>query len=330
MIKFFRKIRQNLLLKNKIGKYLFYALGEIILVVIGILIALNVNNRNEKNKTEEKVLLVFQELLEELESNINSIKDAGIFYQEKDSLAFLVLNTDLDRDDYKDNFNSLYSLTNLTRRINLSDNAYNKLINMSEDIPNDYSNLMRELDLLHKNKLYVDLMDNRIANHIHEIIVRQIYNNSWQINNDKDEMIDYFNSDIYKSDVKLIDTYGNNEHFQFAFYYMQKAIPCYIAISEILNNPINQEFCGFDTVIADKLVGDWTTKQAPGLIITCYIEDNKLMYKSNVDKNIGQFYFISKTKFINSIDRRYNSIVYNDNEITVKLNGGVVFTKTKS
>ena len=46
MIKFFRKIRQKLLSENKLSRYLLYAIGEIILVVIGILIALNVNNQN--------------------------------------------------------------------------------------------------------------------------------------------------------------------------------------------------------------------------------------------------------------------------------------------
>jgi len=59
MIKFFRKIRQNLLMKNKTGKYFKYAIGEIVLVVIGILIALGINNWNEnrKNKNEEKIFL---------------------------------------------------------------------------------------------------------------------------------------------------------------------------------------------------------------------------------------------------------------------------------
>ena len=50
MIKFFRKIRQNLLVENKTGKYLKYAIGEIVLVVIGILIALQINNWNENRK----------------------------------------------------------------------------------------------------------------------------------------------------------------------------------------------------------------------------------------------------------------------------------------
>ena len=50
MIKFFRKIRQRLLTENKFSKYLLYAIGEIVLVVIGILIAVKVNTWNESQK----------------------------------------------------------------------------------------------------------------------------------------------------------------------------------------------------------------------------------------------------------------------------------------
>jgi len=53
MIKFFRKIRFDLTEKNKTGKYLKYAIGEIVLVVIGILIAITINNWNESNKENE-------------------------------------------------------------------------------------------------------------------------------------------------------------------------------------------------------------------------------------------------------------------------------------
>lgn len=65
MISFFRKIRQKLLEQNKVTRYLVYALGEIILVVIGILIALSVNNKNTLNKEkalaeEYKVRLITQ------------------------------------------------------------------------------------------------------------------------------------------------------------------------------------------------------------------------------------------------------------------------------
>jgi sensor domain CHASE-containing protein len=60
MIKFFRRIRQQLLSENKFSKYLLYAIGEIILVVIGILIALQINNNNnynEQRKIEREYLI---------------------------------------------------------------------------------------------------------------------------------------------------------------------------------------------------------------------------------------------------------------------------------
>ena len=54
MIKFFRHIRKSLLEQNKMGKYFKYAIGEIILVVIGILIALQINNWNENRKIQKQ------------------------------------------------------------------------------------------------------------------------------------------------------------------------------------------------------------------------------------------------------------------------------------
>jgi hypothetical protein len=68
MIKFFRKIRQNLLTENKFSKYLIYAIGEIILVVIGILIALQINNWNEEQKNEKEEISILNNLLESLYS----------------------------------------------------------------------------------------------------------------------------------------------------------------------------------------------------------------------------------------------------------------------
>ena len=76
MIKFFRKIRQQLAYENNISKYFRYAIGEIVLVVIGILIALSINNWNETRKLRiaEKEILNVLKLstsinLSELEKN---------------------------------------------------------------------------------------------------------------------------------------------------------------------------------------------------------------------------------------------------------------------
>jgi hypothetical protein len=84
MIKFFRKIRQRLVTKNlptgtgragKFSKYLIYAIGEIILVVLGILIALQINNWNEDRKIFEDLDLIRQSLFSELNKDIESINN---------------------------------------------------------------------------------------------------------------------------------------------------------------------------------------------------------------------------------------------------------------
>ena len=73
MLRFFRQIRQRLLTDNKFSKYLLYAFGEILLVVIGILIALQVNNWNEERNQRKEEQKLIGALTEELESNIDSL-----------------------------------------------------------------------------------------------------------------------------------------------------------------------------------------------------------------------------------------------------------------
>lgn len=69
MIKFFRRIRQRLLSENKFSKYLFYAFGEIVLVVIGILIALQINNWNENRKNRITEADYYCRILDDFELN---------------------------------------------------------------------------------------------------------------------------------------------------------------------------------------------------------------------------------------------------------------------
>lgn len=72
MIKFFRRLRQKLLEENRFSKYLLYAFGEIILVVIGILIALQLNNWNEAQKLKETEKIILADLKSEFLENIES------------------------------------------------------------------------------------------------------------------------------------------------------------------------------------------------------------------------------------------------------------------
>ena len=69
MIKFFRNIRKSLLIENKTSKYLKYAIGEIVLVVLGILIALQINNWNEERQLDSQFLSILKTVREDLKTD---------------------------------------------------------------------------------------------------------------------------------------------------------------------------------------------------------------------------------------------------------------------
>ncbi len=74
MINFFRNLRKNLLLERKSLKYIKYALGEIVLVVVGILIALQINNWNEGRKNAAKEAYILNEILNNLYEDAEQIE----------------------------------------------------------------------------------------------------------------------------------------------------------------------------------------------------------------------------------------------------------------
>ena len=89
MTKIFRKIRQNLIIEKKTSNYLKYAIGEIVLVMIGILLALQINNWNEKRKINIDIENVFILLEQELKTNIKQSNDFLKYGYQKDSVHTL-------------------------------------------------------------------------------------------------------------------------------------------------------------------------------------------------------------------------------------------------
>lgn len=89
MIKLFRNIRQNLLNEGKTTKYFKYAIGEIILVVIGILIALQINNWNEVRKQNRNFHDLYSNLLLDIKAdsvsyskNLKELKDINFLHEQ--------------------------------------------------------------------------------------------------------------------------------------------------------------------------------------------------------------------------------------------------------
>ena len=100
MIKFFRRIRQKLLSENRFSKYLIYAIGEIILVVIGILIALQINNWNDNRIKNNQVKTYALKLISDLKQDIQAVKyikwQAETAYLRLDSLINYTRNQSIE------------------------------------------------------------------------------------------------------------------------------------------------------------------------------------------------------------------------------------------
>jgi hypothetical protein len=86
MIKFFRRIRQNFLIEGKATKYLLYTLGEIVLVVIGILIALQINTWNDEHKDRSLEIKILKEIYSNLALDLLEVKQ-DISIQDSVNLA---------------------------------------------------------------------------------------------------------------------------------------------------------------------------------------------------------------------------------------------------
>lgn len=112
MNKFFRRIRQKMLTQNKFSKYLLYAIGEILLVVIGILIALQINIRNEQikqNKIEQQYL---ERLVTDLATDYNyyerRIGEIEFEIEQLDQYVHEAYETQENTEDVKQLFGHLY------------------------------------------------------------------------------------------------------------------------------------------------------------------------------------------------------------------------------
>ncbi|WP_052188182.1 DUF6090 family protein [Cellulophaga sp. Hel_I_12] len=121
MIKFFRKIRKQLLTENKFNKYVLYAIGEIILVVIGILIALQINNWNEERKENKQERFILQKLLNDLNSDIADI-DNQISVSKSNLLDFkeaanILLNNEVgDINTFNDKISNVLNISGFNQK----------------------------------------------------------------------------------------------------------------------------------------------------------------------------------------------------------------------
>ncbi len=155
MIKFFRHIRRSLINQNKMGKYFKYAIGEIILVVIGIMIALQANNWNEKRKTNNTIETLIDKIEDDVITDVKNVNNEIAFYEERVLMMQRILKKEVTKDDYRQF--KYYELLFNYSDFNPNTENLDKLLELEETVKPDYLPIIKAIKSLKGRKQYKDL-----------------------------------------------------------------------------------------------------------------------------------------------------------------------------
>lgn len=320
MIKFFRRIRQQLLSENKFSKYLLYAIGEIVLVVIGILIALQINNWNEGRKSIKSTELLLTQVRKELVFNITKANNIISTYREKDSLVYRILNKEVSFADYKSN-PAYFGILLGQEAVEISNDAFLNLINSQGNFTNEEDTIIAYLkELYGANKKRVDITD--------EITKENVLDNHKNLKNEKewyydfvmneetpDETIEYcLTSPFYLNNVASFHFFNLINHNMYTSVFRNNAIEIYKNLSNYLK--IQK-----DTSIIKNLedynhyLGNFSRNNAYSYEIKKQNENLIFKWQNKTDSTIsGQvnIYPDSQTHF--TIGSRFGKFIYGKNQ----------------
>jgi hypothetical protein len=172
MATFFRKIRYRLLSVKKAGSYLTYAVGEIVLVVIGILIAVSINNRNEERKQQRELNNVLQVIRTDLQQDTTGLNRLIAYYNRKEKFFLQVMSDTMKREDYR-KCEDCRSLILNYRSLSISTRGYQLLQRHQGNSASELDTLLVEIDriyasLISLNETTTSLVTNNINRNVTE------------------------------------------------------------------------------------------------------------------------------------------------------------------
>lgn len=244
MIKFFRRFRLKLVSEGKLSNYFFYAIGEIVLVVIGILLALQINNWNENRKSRVRIDQILKKVREELSLNIHYSDDVNKFYRFKEKNIGKVLRKKVTIEDYE-NSDLVYLIWNNTT-LDLSDDAARELDSFTELLSKEQDTLIKKINRLYSAfKPTLDVSDDAIEEVVKSFESRIRKTTSWYyLSNNREDLPDaayqFFLSDtLYLNDVAYYESTGLNNHFRYNALFNNAAKNLYIELSHYLKSEVD-------------------------------------------------------------------------------------------
>jgi hypothetical protein len=241
MIPFFRKIRYRLSKDNKFFQYSRYAIGEIVLVVIGILIALQINNWNERKKLEKRTNLLFEKTQKELKYNIERCNSIIRYYRRKDLLLYNVLNRKVTYDDYKKN-GKYKHLIGQYRNANLVTEAFNTMIENNVEYSSKQDSVISNLRGLYGlQKKDVDRDEIETYSLVNSFLTKIRDTKSWYgLDEVTDQEINYYLKDsFYYNNVKHFELIAYKNHLLKLAHFKIRATTIHKEISDYLDSELD-------------------------------------------------------------------------------------------
>jgi hypothetical protein len=275
-----------LLKNNRIGKYALYALGEIILVIAGILIALQINNKNELRKNEVKINAVLADVQRDLIADFEDLNAIIQVYEEKDSLINRVLSDSIEREDYLRN-PALFMLLTTYMGFESKDNAYKNLMRNSDIIPTGYTDFIPLLDDLYlENNKNIQEIQNRLNNLVNNNITNWSEQYTWFLDlirgQRSEEALDYLlNDPLYKNALATYKIYASDNLLRLYKAHQAQAVLAFYEIQALIKptESVPAVVSNYMIVLHEeeknKLLGQY--KVLPTFGVRVFLEGSQLM-----------------------------------------------------
>ena len=327
MIKFFRKIRQRLLSEGNTRKYFKYAIGEIILVVIGILIALQINNLNESQKSKSTVIQLLENVQKELILNLNKADFIIEQCVNRDHILHNVNNRIYTIEDYRKN-RRLTRVISLEAPFHIADNAFLNLMKAEDRNLKEYYSIINGLKTLYiDQKRMIESTDEDEKKMVYDFVNYLRNTKDWYAkwnlfnflnDNYTDEMYTYFLTDPsyfnFASDYFQVATH---QKFKQAHFFRGYALKVYRDIDKVLqeenkNHTKISPTPKYNASDYEHFVGSY---KGPWGISEIKIKDEKLQYRWIGNKGAG---FVSEIYPIDKYSFTYEEIANDHYMYTVQ------------
>lgn len=249
MIKFFRNFRKNMLMENKTSNYIKYAIGEIALVVIGILIALQINNWNERRQQNTQLNAILKSVKEDLKTDTLMAGQIIKFYDTISKYSNKYMNKEITKSNL-DSCSICTSLVSIYQPMTIQEKGYKQLQNFT-----DYNNIKTDSLTISITQFYT-VFDDLITNN-NELIKKEVIENldyfkkqpwfiQWMQGKKNDTIREYFGNSLdYRNRVASNNIFAGQNHQRMLKLYKTQAT----TLLDELNKRLNEDEIDKDEIL---------------------------------------------------------------------------------